>query len=216
MAVFHHAPDQGTGNALAHAPTQQARIPCDSLPVAFRHDATLMQDDEGERRTVVILLVHERFRQGFQTGPQGGIAQGERPRIAGLLEGQRELLRLQFVDSLPAQQRDAVPVPVHGRGLCPEETARHGLVLIVHLVLIELDEGEVEVQRLHVGLIPSGDEHRRGEVLGSIPRDDGHEGIQIQASADESGREQTKDRAENGFPGFRFHGHKIVIFRINC
>ena len=183
QGVAGHNACNRVGEALGHTPAEQLRLRRDTLPVALSHDRALMQHHECERRTAVGPLVHQRPGYRFQAGSGLRVArrQSFRPQRIGR---ERILLREERLTVLAAQQRDAVALTIGGGRFGPQEAARHRLVLVIHLVAVELYEGEMKVEGLHVGSIPPRHKHRRSQILGSIARNDGHQGVQIQAPPD--------------------------------
>ena len=170
----------------------------EALAIPLGHHLALVQDHEGEGRPVVGVVVDQGLGDGREPRREGGVAGLQEVRAFGL-GGEGILLRLEFRGLLAAEQRDAVSFAPSGDGLAPEEAARHRLVLEVHLVAGELDEGEVEVEGLHVRRFPPGDENVRRKVLGRIARDDGQQGVQVEAAADERGREHRENDAQDRF-----------------
>ena len=125
-----------------------------------------------------------------------GIEPGRKGRIPGMQHMdalrfffQREGFRLQAGSLLSPKKGHAISLPVGSRGLGPKKAAGNRLVLIVHLVAIEADERKMEVQLLHIGRVPAGNEYGRCQILGGIACDDGQEAVQPEASAQEGEQE---------------------------
>ena len=64
------------------------------------------------------------------------------------------------------------------------------MVFKVNPVAGKLDKGEMQVKRFDVGRFTAGNEHGGGQVLGGIPRNDGHQAVQIDATAQDGCQQQ--------------------------
>ena len=115
-----------------------------------------------------------------------------RLRLAKHIEGEALFPQLFGCDA--SQQCHAVALAIGGCRFTPKETTCDCLVLKVHLVADEANEGKVQVERFHIFRLATRHKHSRSQILRSIACNDRQQAVKVNASAKNGKQEHDGDK----------------------